>query len=124
MPAIPFRAEVGGANELAAVELHGDMNVAAEAGLEAAWEAVAVLDARVVLLDFTDADYINSTGIALIVRLLAAARRDGREVRACGLTPHYTEIFQITRLSDYMQIFADRAAASAAATAITPGGVR
>jgi anti-sigma B factor antagonist len=124
MPAIPFRAEVGGSGELAAVELHGDMNVAAEAGLEAAWEAVAALDARVVLLDFSDADYINSTGIALIVRLLAAARRDGREVRACGLTPHYTEIFQITRLSDYMQLFANRAAASAASTVVTPGGVR
>jgi anti-anti-sigma factor len=124
MPAIAFRAEIGGSSELAAIELHGDVNVTAERGLEEAYQAATALDARVVLLDFTDADYINSTGIALIVRLLAEARRDGREVRACGLTPHYLEIFQITRLSDYMQIFADRAGASAASTAITPGGVR
>ncbi|MGZ8437437.1 MAG: STAS domain-containing protein [Candidatus Limnocylindrales bacterium] len=124
MPAVPFRAEVGGTAELAAVELHGDMNVAAAAGFEAAYEAAAALEARVVLLDFTDAGYINSTGIALIVRLLADARRDGREVRACGLTPHYTEIFGITRLSDFMQIFADRDGASAAPVATTPGGVQ
>jgi anti-sigma B factor antagonist len=124
MPAVPFTAEVGGSSELATIELHGDVNLAAEAGLEAAYEAASGLEARVVLLDFTGADYINSTGIALIVRLLAGARRDGREVRACGLTPHYTEIFEITRLSDYMQIFADRAGASAAPPATTSGGVR
>ena len=48
--------------------------------------------------------YINSTGIALVVRLLADARRDGRTVRAIGLTEHYREIFRITRLSDFMEI--------------------
>jgi anti-anti-sigma factor len=124
MPAIPFRAEVGGTGDLAAIELHGDMNSSAESGLEAAYEDAVALEARTVLLDFTDAAYINSTGIALIVRLLSDARRDGREVRACGLTPHYREIFQITRLSDYMQLFDDRASASVASTATTPGGVR
>jgi anti-sigma B factor antagonist len=126
MPAIPFRAEVQGTRELATVALHGDVNVLAEAGLGSAYAEAAALEARVVVLDFADTDYINSTGIALIVRLLANARRDGREVRACGLTPHYFEIFEITRLSDYMQIFADRASASAASTATTattPGGV-
>ena len=49
-------------------------------------------------------DYINSTGIALIVRLLAEARRDHREVIADGLSDHYREIFRITRLSDYLTI--------------------
>ena len=57
-----------------------------------------------VTLDFGDVGYINSTGIALVVRLLADARRDGRAVRAVGLTPHYREIFRITRLSDFMDI--------------------
>jgi anti-anti-sigma factor len=57
-----------------------------------------------VVLDFGRVDYINSTGIALIVRLLAEARRDHREGVARGLTDHYREIFRITRLSDYHTI--------------------
>jgi anti-sigma B factor antagonist len=65
---------------------------------------VAVLGARRLTLDFRGVGYINSTGIALVVRLLAEARRDGRTVRAIGLTPHYREIFRITRLSDFMDI--------------------
>ena len=58
-------------------------------------------------IDFTAVDYINSTGIALVVRLLAEARRDGRTVRATGLSDHYREIFRITRLSDFMTIVDD-----------------
>jgi anti-anti-sigma factor len=57
-----------------------------------------------IVLDFSATDYINSTGIALIVRLLAQARRDGRPVRAHGLTEHYREIFRITRLSDFITL--------------------
>ena len=45
-------------------------------------------------IDFGDVGYINSTGIALIVRLLTHARRDGRAVLALGLTEHYREIFR------------------------------
>jgi anti-sigma B factor antagonist len=58
----------------------------------------------VVVLDFAAVDYINSTGIALIVGILAEARKSGQEVRAKGLAQHYREIFRITRLSDFMTI--------------------
>ena len=69
-----------------------------------AYAQVAALGPRRVSLDFGHVGYINSTGIALVVRLLADARRDGRTVRAIGLTEHYQEIFRITRLSDFMEI--------------------
>jgi anti-anti-sigma factor len=124
MPAIPFRAEVRGDRELATIELHGDINVAAEAGLGAAYAEATGLDAAAVLLDFSDTDYINSTGIALIVRLLADARRDRRDVRATGLSPHYVEIFRITRLSDYMHIEDGTAEPSNAGLATAAGGER
>jgi len=60
-----------------------------------------------VILNFESAGYINSTGIAVIVGLLARARAAGIEVRAYGLTPHYREIFEITRLADFMAINPD-----------------
>jgi len=122
MPAIAFNAEVAGSRRLPVIELAGDINVAAETGLAAAYAEVKALGADTVLLDFTATAYINSTGIALIVRLLADARSDRREVRVCGLSAHYLEIFQITRLSDYMRIFDDQASATAAApsTSSTP----
>ena len=55
-------------------------------------------------LNFSGVDYINSTGIALIVGLLARARAAHRPIAAVGLSEHYREIFTITRLSDFMEI--------------------
>jgi anti-anti-sigma factor len=56
-------------------------------------------------------DYINSKGIALIVMLLAQARKSGTRLLTTGLSPHYIEIFNITRLSDFMKFYPDEASA-------------
>jgi anti-anti-sigma factor len=99
------------------IALSGDIDVAADAVLSTAGAEVVRRDARRVILDFSAVDYINSTGIALIVRLLADARRDHREVVAEGLSAHYREIFRITRLSDFLTI-----AETAAPTPAMAGG--
>jgi anti-anti-sigma factor len=97
-----FSAAVESVPDAVRIRLAGDIDVAADEGLAEAYARVGALGSRRVILDFTGVGYINSTGIALIVRLLAEARRDGREVHALHLTDHYREIFRITRLSDYM----------------------
>jgi len=88
----------------ARLAMRGDVDIAADETLAAAYAEATQAGARRVILDFEHVDYINSTGIALIVRLLAEARRDHREVIALGLSDHYREIFRITRLSDYLTI--------------------
>ena len=87
------------------IELRGDIDGAARDVLNTAYAETT--GANDVLLDFAAVDYINSTGIALIVGLLARARADARAVSARGLSEHYREIFEITRLSDFMTILAD-----------------
>jgi anti-anti-sigma factor len=118
MEAAEFSAVVDGDADGAVIHCSGDLNVRADAALEAAYTDVASLGARQVTLDFARVGYINSTGIALIVRMLTTARRDGRTVGVSGLTDHYRQIFQITRLSDYMAILDD---AQIGATANTEG---
>jgi anti-anti-sigma factor len=88
----------------AVLALHGDVNASAETALQSAYGEATSGDPRAVVLDFADVDYINSTGIALIVGLLAQARAREVEVRASGLSDHYREIFEITRLVDFMTI--------------------
>jgi anti-anti-sigma factor len=95
------------------LELTGELNASANGVLTPAYEeAVAEGDPRNVILDFTGVDYINSTGIALVVGVLARARTESRTLLAVGLNDHYREIFTITRLSDYMQMYADIAEAT------------
>jgi anti-anti-sigma factor len=93
------------------IDLSGEINGLAEQELEEAYQQAAVNNPSAIVLNFTAVDYINSTGIALIVSLLAQARKDHRTLAVFGLTPHYQEIFQITRLSDFMSIYQDETAA-------------
>jgi anti-anti-sigma factor len=99
-----FGAEVTEVPDEVRVRLTGDLNGRADETLAGAYAKVADLGSHRVSLDFGRVGYINSTGIALVVRLLADARRDGRTVRAVGLNEHYRVIFRITRLSDFMEI--------------------
>lgn len=90
--------------------MRGDVDIAADETLASAYKAAAMAGANRVILDFTAVDYINSTGIALIVGLLAEARKRGQEIQARGLAQHYREIFRITRLSDFLTILDDEGA--------------
>jgi anti-anti-sigma factor len=89
------------------IDMRGEVNRASEAPLNAAYEDATRDGPSAILLNFFDVDYINSTGIAVIVGILARARKEGKSVSACGLSEHYREIFEITRLSDFMTIFED-----------------
>lgn len=116
--ATTLKTQVHRDGDVATVALTGDVNGGARDALDAAYAAAA--GAGTLVLDFGDTSYINSTGIALIVGLLGRARADGVTVAACRLSPHYREIFEITRLSDFMSIYADEPSARAAAR----GGVQ
>lgn len=102
-----FHADARHEGAAAVIRMAGDLNATADAALLAA-HAEAVGDGSdLLILDFGDVGYINSSGIALIVTLLTDARRARRRVVARGLTDHYRHIFQITRLSDYMDLDGD-----------------
>ena len=107
MPARILEAQVRHQPRVAIVDLHGEINAFAEDVLNTAYAEAENRESEVILLNFSDVDYINSTGIALIVSLLARARKTKRRLLACGLSQHYVEIFQITRLVDFMSVFPD-----------------
>jgi anti-anti-sigma factor len=89
----------------AVIDLTGDINAGAETVLTHAYDEARASDARTIVLNFSGMTYMNSTGIALVVGLLAEARKEQRDVKACGLTDHYRHIFEITRLADFMPMF-------------------
>lgn len=104
-----FEVTVTDTGETTVLGLHGDVDRDAGPGVDAALEQVPA--GNRIVLDFSPTAYINSSGIALIVSILARARAEGRTVAAFGLSDHYREIFEITRLSDFIEICTDRASA-------------
>jgi anti-anti-sigma factor len=98
-------------SDVAVLDLMGEINGFAEEALNTAYQQAHAKDTNTILLNFEGVDYINSTGIALIVGLLAKARASHKRLLACNLSEHYVEIFNITRLSDFMGIFPDEQSA-------------
>ncbi len=113
MAANHFEASVRHQQGVAVIDLSGEVNGFADEALNAAYAEAVSPDPASVLLNFHGVSYINSTGIALIVSLLAQARKSHRPLLVCGLSDHYREIFQITRLADFMSIYPDEASAIA-----------
>jgi anti-anti-sigma factor len=102
-----FETEVSHRPGVSVVRLRGQIDALAEVPLESGYAEAVAADPDTVILDFEGVDYINSTGIALIVGLLAQARKERITIAAAALSDHYREIFEITRLADFMTIFPD-----------------
>jgi anti-anti-sigma factor len=116
MPTEPLTATVRQNGDVAVIDLSGEINVEAEAALNDAYAAAMSAEAGSRdrrAAELRKVTYINSTGIALIVGLLAKARQTHTPLMTCGLSDHYREIFEITRLSDFMSIASDEASALA-----------
>ena len=111
MPKTPLQVTIRIQNDTAVLAIAGEIDASADLELMGAFKNARALNPQRLLLNFLDVGYINSTGIAIIVAILAQARREKLPVLVCGLSEHYQEIFRITRLSDFMQIFPDESSA-------------
>lgn len=97
-----FQVETSTEGATARLRMSGNIDRGAQTALEEAYGSIR--DGQSFVLDFNAVQYINSTGIAVIVGVLAKARAAGQSVSAVGLSDHYREVFRITRLSDFMDI--------------------
>ena len=97
------------------VDIQGEIDAMAETILMDAYTQASATGVRVVILNFSGLDYMNSTGIGLLVTLLIRANRQVLTLLAFGLSEHYHHIFELTRLDEAIRIFEDEATALAAA---------
>ena len=74
MPAKRLEASVRQEPGGAVLDLRGEINSFAQEALDAAYAEAEAKDPEAILLKFDGVDYINSTGTALIVGMLARAR--------------------------------------------------
>lgn len=96
------------------IDIQGEINAYAETDLMDAYTQATSNGANNILLNFTDLEYMNSSGIGLLVTLLIRAQRQKQRLAAFGLTDHYRQIFELTRLNEAITIFPDELTALAA----------
>ena len=87
------------------IDIKGDVTGASEDALSSAFEEASKKGVNKVVLNFEGLEYMNSGGIGLLVTLLVRANRQRQQMCAYGLSDHYRQIFELTRLDDAISIF-------------------
>ena len=99
---------------VAVLRFEGDISSTSKEAVIGAYQGLPKETNKLVLLDFTKVDYINSSGIALVIQLLIEAANSGQKVYAFGLSPHFTKVFTMVGITKYAEIHSTQDAALAA----------
>ena len=99
-----FRMEIKPEGTCQLVNLHGSL--ADDANLEAKESFLKLLNAKParIVLDFTDLEYISSSGIGLLVSILRRCRQQGISMPVCCMKPEVFELFKLTKLTQIFEI--------------------
>ena len=87
------------------IDIKGEVSAFAEKVLMDAYTEASTPTTRTIILNFNGLEYMNSSGIGLIVTLLIRVNRQKQRLLAFGLSEHYRHIFEITRLNDAIRIY-------------------
>jgi anti-anti-sigma factor len=96
------------------LRFEGDISSTSKDAVLGAYQALPKSDVKLILLDFTKVDYINSSGIALVIQLLIEAANAGQKVYAFGLSAHFTKVFTMVGITKYAGLFGTQTEALAA----------
>jgi len=101
------------ADNASILDVQGDITAGSEQTLMDAYTQAG--SSASIILNFSGLEYMNSGGIGLLVTLLVRANRQKQKLLAYGLTEHYKQIFELTRLDEAITIHDSEAEAVAAA---------
>ena len=99
---------------LTLLELTGRFDSFAASTVAAAMDKATQTNPANVVVDLTGVDFIDSTGLAVLVQGMKRCRQNRGDLRLCGLRQPVRIIFELTRLDRAMEIFGTRAEAVAA----------
>ena len=106
MPQAQVTMDVRKVNDkVSVIDVKGDLTAFAEGVLMQAYNQASDGNVRAIILNFEGLEYMNSSGIGLLVTLLIRVNREKQRLLTFGLTEHYRNIFQITRLDDAISIY-------------------
>jgi anti-sigma B factor antagonist len=97
------------------IDVKGEINASAEVPMMDALMQASSNGVRNIIFNFENLEYMNSSGIGVLVTLLIRVKRQNQRLLAFGLVEHYRQIFELTRLDEAIMIFPSEAEALAAA---------
>jgi anti-sigma B factor antagonist len=102
------------------LDIEGELTAFAEEALMVAYNRACGAGVANVILSFDRVEYVSSSGIGLLVTLLIRAQRRRQRLLAYGLSDHYRQILELTRLNEAIAAYTTEGEALAAASSGPP----
>jgi anti-sigma B factor antagonist len=108
--------QLAGANgrQITCLRFSGDISSASKDAIVGTYQSLDKAANKHLLLDFKGVEYLNSSGIALVIQVLMEASKSNQTIAICGLTPHFTKVFTMVGITKYASLYTDETAALAA----------
>lgn len=100
--------------EVTCFHFSGDISSASKDAIVDTYHSLDKANHKLILMDFKGVEYLNSSGIALVIQVLMEANKSGQTIAICGLTPHFTKVFTMVGITKYASLYSDETAALAA----------
>jgi anti-anti-sigma factor len=89
----------------AIIELHGDVSSDGDAAIKEAYRNAVADGAATILFNLSQTQYINTSGISVLISVVMEAKKAGHKILVCGVSPHYKKVFDLVRFSVYVTMF-------------------
>jgi anti-anti-sigma factor len=91
----------------------GDISSASKDAVLGTYQGLTKGAKQKILFNFKGVEYLNSSGISLIIQVLMTASKAGETIGICGLSPHFTKVFTMVGIPKYATLYQDQATALA-----------
>jgi len=96
------------------IDVQGELTGDAESAIMNAYAQADGDATHLVVMNFKQFTYVNSSGVGLLITLVVRARRQGKKLAAVALPPHFKKILLLTRLNEALPIYDSQADLEAA----------
>jgi anti-anti-sigma factor len=91
-------------DDVMVLDITGDVTTAAEERIVEAYESGTRAGVRKFVLNFSGVEYVNSSGIAIVISLITRVRAQGQKLSIFGLSRHFQKMFKIVGVDRYSTI--------------------
>ena len=114
------KVETRKTGNVSVIGLKGDITSDGEAPIKDAYQTVTREGATNILFDLKQTEYINTSGIAVLISIVMEAKKAGQKILVSGVSPHYKKVFELVRFSLYVTMY-DSEEAALASVETKPG---
>ncbi len=98
-------------NDVVVVAVEGEVDAETSPQLRELFDELLAEGEHSYVIDMAGVEFMDSSGLAALVRLFKRVRIGEGDVKLCGVRPEVLKIFELTRLNRVFDIFETRAEA-------------